>query len=153
MLVGSAPPSGLSIGSTTGDAGTTGYGLLGILPGTSVNLAAPATDPSGYVFSEWTVNGAALTAGQKSVTFSAVTNAIWSNSGTGDWQFDYPVGIAADTAGNVYVANLYDDLVQKFTSAGVPVTQWGGYGQRQWAIQFPLRHRCRRRRQCLRGRL
>ena len=46
--------------------------------GTSVNLQAPATDPAGYTFSQWTVNGAAQPAGQKSVTFTmtAATTAV-----------------------------------------------------------------------------
>ncbi len=41
-----------------------------VAPGTSVNLQAPATDPTGYTFSQWTVNGAAQTAGQKAITFT-----------------------------------------------------------------------------------
>ena len=52
--------------------------MPGVAYGTSVNLQAPATDPAGYTFSQWTVNGAAQTAGQKSVTFTmtAATTAV-----------------------------------------------------------------------------
>ena len=35
-----------------------------------MNLQAPATDPTGYTFSQWTVNGAAQPAGEKSITFT-----------------------------------------------------------------------------------
>ena len=35
-----------------------------------MNLAAPATDPAGYTFSQWTLNGAAQPDGQKSITFT-----------------------------------------------------------------------------------
>ncbi len=35
-----------------------------------MNLQAPATDPAGYTFSQWTVNGAAQPPGQKSITFT-----------------------------------------------------------------------------------
>ena len=35
-----------------------------------MNLLAPATDPAGYTFSQWTVSGAAQPAGQKSITFT-----------------------------------------------------------------------------------
>ena len=35
-----------------------------------MNLKAPATDPKGYAFSQWTVNGAAQIPGQKSITFT-----------------------------------------------------------------------------------
>ena len=40
-----------------------------------MNLQAPATDPAGYTFSQWTVNGAAQTAGQKSITFTMPATA------------------------------------------------------------------------------
>ena len=36
-----------------------------------------------------------------------------------------PYGIAADSAGNVYVADTDNNRIQKFTSAGAYVTQWG----------------------------
>ena len=38
--------------------------MTGVASGTSVNLQAPATDPAGYTFSQWTVNGAAQTPGR-----------------------------------------------------------------------------------------
>jgi DNA-binding beta-propeller fold protein YncE len=137
-LLVQSTPTGLSIGSSTGDSGTTNYSLLNIIPGSSVNLSAPPMDPSGYVFSEWTLNGAALTAGQKSVTFSApATYAAWGSSGSGNGLFDEPIGIAVDAAGNVYVADMYNCLIQKFTSAGAFITQWGGYGSGNGQFYFP----------------
>ena len=48
--------------------------------------------------------------------------------GTGDGQFYYPSGVAADSAGNVYVADSYNNRVQKFTSSGAFVTKWGSEG-------------------------
>ncbi len=50
LSVQSAPPTGLSIGSSTGDSGTTNYTDV-VAYGASVNLQAPATDPAGYGFS------------------------------------------------------------------------------------------------------
>ncbi len=43
-----------------------------------MNLVAPATDPTGYAFTQWTVNGAPETSGQKSITFAmtADTTAV-----------------------------------------------------------------------------
>jgi len=70
LTVQSTPPTGLSIGSSTGHGGTTNYTKANVAYGTSVNLQAPATDPAGYTFSYWTLNGAAQTAGQKAVTFT-----------------------------------------------------------------------------------
>ena len=66
----STPPVRLAISSITGQSGTTNYTIPGMEYGTSVILQAPATDPAGYTFSQWTVNGAAQADGQKSVTFT-----------------------------------------------------------------------------------
>ena len=78
LTVQSTPATGLSIGSSTGQHGKTNYTKAGIAYGASVNLQAPATDPTGYAFSQWTVNGAAQSPGQKSVTFTitAATTAV-----------------------------------------------------------------------------
>ena len=75
LTVQSAPPTGLSISSTTGDGGTTNYTLSSVAQGTSVDLQAPETDPAGYSFLQWTVDGVAQTAGQKAVTFTMTAAA------------------------------------------------------------------------------
>ena len=74
----STPPTGLVIGSSTGQGGRTNCTKTGVAYGTSVCLQAPATDPAGYTFSQWTVNGAAQPAGQKSVMFpmTGATTAV-----------------------------------------------------------------------------
>jgi hypothetical protein len=139
LAVQSTPPTGLSIGSSTGDGGTTNYTVANLALGTSLNLAAPATDPTGYTFSQWTLNGAAQTAGQKSVTFAAPASLFltWGSAGSGNGQFDDPWGIALDSAGNVYVADGYNQRIQKFTSAGAYVTQWGSYGSGNGQLEYP----------------
>ena len=112
--------------------------MPGLANGATVDLTAPATDPSGYVFSEWTVNGAALTAGQKSVTFPAPAIwAAWGSSGSSDGQFSLPVSIAVDSAGNVYVTDAGNNRIQKFTSAGAYVTQWGSEGSGNGQFESP----------------
>jgi DNA-binding beta-propeller fold protein YncE len=40
--------------------------------------------------------------------------AAWGSKGAAPGQFSYPIGIAADAAGNVYVADFGNDRVQKF---------------------------------------
>ena len=50
----------------------------------------------------------------------------WGSAGAGNGQFNAPFGVAADAAGNVYVADTNNGRVQKFTSAGTYVAQWGG---------------------------
>jgi hypothetical protein len=137
LIVQSTPPTGLSIGSSTGDGGTTNYTVPSVAYGTSVNLQAPAAGPTGYTFSQWTLNGAALTGGQKSVTFPAVPYATWGSYGSGNGQLDWPFGVAVDSSGNVYVADPWNNLVQKFTSAGAFLTQWGGFGWGKGQFDYP----------------
>ena len=62
--------TGVVIGSTTGDGGTTNYTVPGIVYISSVNLSAPAMDPSGYAFSCWTINGANQNPGLTNLTFT-----------------------------------------------------------------------------------
>jgi DNA-binding beta-propeller fold protein YncE len=53
--------------------------------------------------------------------------AQWGSAGTGNGQFSSPVGIAIDTANNVYVADQSNPArVQKFNNSGTYVTQFSG---------------------------
>jgi DNA-binding beta-propeller fold protein YncE len=57
----------------------------------------------------------------------------WGSAGTGDGQFDWPIGIAVDRSGYVYVSDLGSEWrgfcgVQKFTGDGVFITKWGSHG-------------------------
>jgi len=52
----------------------------------------------------------------------------WGSTGTGNGQFDQPVGVAADSTGNVYVADTKNDRIQKFNSTGTFLTKWGTFG-------------------------
>ncbi len=49
-------------------------------------------------------------------------------AGTGDGEFNAPIGIAVDSGGHLYVADRDNNRIQKFTSAGVFVTKWGSDG-------------------------
>ncbi len=56
--------------------------------------------------------------------------AQWGGPGSGDGQFNNPAGIAVDPSGFVYVADMNNHRVQKFTDMGAYVSQWtdnGGY--------------------------
>jgi sugar lactone lactonase YvrE len=46
----------------------------------------------------------------------------------GPGQLTRPIGIARDSSGNMYVADLGNNRIQKFDSAGSPLTQWGSVG-------------------------
>ena len=53
----------------------------------------------------------------------------WGTYGTGNGQFNYPIGVAVDSTGNVYVADSGNDRIQKFTSNGIFLTKWGTYSE------------------------
>ena len=48
----------------------------------------------------------------------------WGTPGTGAGQFDSPSGVAVDAGGHVYVSDLGNGRIQKFTAAGAFVTEW-----------------------------
>jgi len=55
-----------------------------------------------------------------------VTDLEWGSWGPGDGQFSYPSGVAVDNEGNVYVADVINQRIQKFTTNGSFITTWGG---------------------------
>ncbi len=107
LTVKSTPLTGVSIGSSAGDAGTTPYPVSSVAYGTGVDLVAPAADPTGYTFSCWTLNGIAQAAGVKEIT---------------------PTMPAMDmTAVAQYTLNTYPLTVQS-TPAGVNIGSSGADG-------------------------
>jgi hypothetical protein len=65
-----------------------------------------------------------------------IFDRMWGSYGTGDGQFDRPYGLSVDALGDVYVADGYNERIQKFDSNGNYLTQWGtlGYGQGQFVV-------------------
>jgi DNA-binding beta-propeller fold protein YncE len=57
--------------------------------------------------------------------------------GTGDGQFDSPVGIALDPAGNIFVADFRSDQVQVLASDGTFLTKFGTAGSGDGQLQQP----------------
>jgi len=62
----------------------------------------------------------------------------WGTPGAGSGQFDYPYGVAVDTGGYIYVADLYNNRIQKFTSTGAYITQWGSSGSGNGQFSYPV---------------
>jgi len=60
----------------------------------------------------------------------------WGTPGSGDGQFNTPLGVAVDPAGNVYVAEQGNNRIQKFDSSGTFLLKWGtpGSGDGQFSI-------------------
>ncbi|MEO5618743.1 MAG: LamG-like jellyroll fold domain-containing protein [Candidatus Eisenbacteria bacterium] len=61
---------------------------------------------------------------------AVLTNYVlqWGTPGTGNGQFNEPVGVAVDFSGNVYVTDMGNDRVQVFNSSGVWQYSFGGTG-------------------------
>jgi hypothetical protein len=51
----------------------------------------------------------------------------WASPGPGAGVSDFPLGIAADPKGDVYVAGT--NSIQKYDSSGVMLTRWGEFGK------------------------
>ena len=70
----------------------------------------------------------------------------WGRRGSGNGQFDNPVGVAVDGSGNVFVAdsgNLFDAdsnnaRIQKFDHEGTFLTTWGTSGSGNGQFRRPL---------------
>jgi hypothetical protein len=142
LAVESTPPTGLGIASSTGQNGTTDYTVAGATYGTSVNLQASETDPAGYTFSKWTVNGAAQTAGEKSVTFTmdgAVTAVAQYTANSG-----YTLSVQSTPKGLSIGSSTGQNGTTDYTVAGVtygasvnlqaPLTDPAGYIFSQWTL-------------------
>ena len=67
----------------------------------------------------------------------AIPLAKWGTHGSGDGQFNTPFGVAVDGSGNVYVADTYNDRVQKFNSSGQFLTKWGSRGSGKGQFMKP----------------
>ena len=84
------------------------YGPLGI-----------ATDSAGNVYvADWHSIRKITPVGEVS-TLAGVAWGPGTDDGTGSAaQFSFPVGVATDSAGNVYVADTYNNTIRKITPAG-----------------------------------
>ena len=61
----------------------------------------------------------------------------FGSSGTGNGQFDGPLGVATDSHGNVYVSDHRHHRVEKFNSSGAYVSQFGSYGSGNAQFNLP----------------
>ena len=61
----------------------------------------------------------------------------FGTAGSGDGQFNNPQGVAVDGSGNVYVADTYNNRVQKFSSSGVFLSKWGTQGSEDGQFKGP----------------
>ena len=119
-FAGSAITDGGGIGSSDGIGRTARfYYPNGVtVTGTAVYVA----DTYNHTIRKITANGVVT-------TFAGTTGVSGSADGTGSAaQFYFPYGVAADKAGNLYVADSRNSTIRKITSAGVVTTLAGTAG-------------------------
>jgi len=58
-------------------------------------------------------------------TYGYVLVTKWGSQGSGNGEFGTPEGIAVDSSGNVYVADTYNNRIQKFDPDGGFIIGWG----------------------------
>ncbi len=87
-----------------------------------------AVDSAGnvYVADTWNDTIRKVTPGGLVTTLAGLAGSSGTNDGTGSAaRFNYPYGVAADSAGNVYVADTYNDTIRKVTPGGAVTTLAG----------------------------
>ena len=61
----------------------------------------------------------------------------WGTYGSVEGQLLYPVGVAVDSAGNVYVTDQSNHRIQKYDSSGNFLDQLGSYGTDDGQFNYP----------------
>lgn len=138
-MLGDASNSAIAVYNSNGELiynwGSTGSGD-GQFPRYSIKYIA--VDNDGYVYAVDREN-------KRVQKFSSDGTFImsWGGSGYGNGYFSDPMGIAVDANGFVYVTDVagkgigYDYGIQKFTSDGVFIMQWGSEGTEPGNISQP----------------
>lgn len=75
----------------------------------------------------------ALSAGSESYVFVLK----WGGCGFDDGQFHYPIGVAVDGSNHVYIADTWNDRIQKFDSNGNFITRWGSHSKGDGQFDWP----------------
>src|SRR5437773_76309 len=111
-------PGGIGSADGTGSAARFNYPDALTVAGTTVYVADTYNSTIRKVTSAGVVT-----------TFAGTAGVPGSTDGTGNAaQLDHPFGVAADKAGNVYVADTLNSTIRKITSAGVVTTLAGTPG-------------------------
>jgi DNA-binding beta-propeller fold protein YncE len=62
---------------------------------------------------------------------------MWGKNGDEPGEFNYPYGIAVDSRGKVYVSDMNNHRIQKFSSAGEFLKSTGSYGTENGQLKYP----------------
>lgn len=62
----------------------------------------------------------------------------WGGMGTESGKFNEPTDIAIDSENNIYVVELRNKRIQKFTAQGEFIIKWGKYGNSNGEFEYPM---------------
>jgi len=119
----------------------TKWGSVGSANGQFINPTGITVDAAGNVYVADYNNNRIQKFSGAGVAFAEVPAAYlfkWGSQGSGNGQFQTAFGVATDPAGNVYVADTFNNRIQKFTSTGSYVTQWGTFGAANGQFNNPI---------------
>ncbi|HEY8082619.1 MAG TPA: S8 family serine peptidase [Solirubrobacterales bacterium] len=81
------------------------------------------------------------TANGEDKTFTTAADERFSfdfaEAGSGDGQLDFPLGVATDSSGNIFVVDTANHRIQKFNSSGEYIFQFGSYGTGDGQLSLP----------------
>jgi len=112
---------------------TTGA-YIATLTGTFASPNSVVVDTAGSVY---VVDNGGATFGRVQKFVSGSLVAAWGGTpGTGNGLVDFPEGVALDSSGNVYVADIKNNRIQKFDPSGNFLLQWGIFGSANGQFEF-----------------
>ncbi len=127
--------------TTSGVTKTTGTKLTGV---TSPYTHTGLTNGMTYYYVVASVNSYGESSESSQVSATPISTSgyqfvtKWGSLGSGDGQFNSPFGVAVDSSGNVYVADINNHRIQKFNSSGTFITKWGSSGSGDGQFDSPM---------------
>jgi DNA-binding beta-propeller fold protein YncE len=116
-------PRGIEASSQCGKLNTPAGIAIGPTGDVFVVTAGMMSTPGGYGLQVFSPDGTCL--------------HRWSGNGDGPRQFEWPMGVAVDARGDVFVTDQ-NNRVQRFRSDGRFVTQWGAVGNGRLRQPFDI---------------
>jgi len=114
-----------TIAGSPGNAGSKDGTGSGALFDTPYGVAVDGNDNI-YVTDNWNCTIRKIASGGVVTTISGTPRSFGYRDGpAGSALFSYPLGIAVDVSGNLYVADSYSDLIRKITNTGIVSTVGG----------------------------
>ena len=112
-------------------------GIQGLAQGTFFQPHGMAVDPAGNVF---VTDNVSENSNYRIQKFDSYGNYItkWPILDSNGLK-DSPIGLAADSHGNIYVSDWNHNRIQKYNNSGVFITQWGSTGTTDGQFNNPTR--------------